>query len=175
MDRTQKENVVEEFKEIFNNSSAAVLVDICGLESSKVMGLRRELHQSGSKMKVMKNTLARIAAKDTPFEALVDQFQQTKTLIVNPEDPVTQAKILSKFAESEKNFSIHGGLLVTGDRSDLLTKEQITALAKLPSKEELLVKLLFILNAPITQFVRTINEVPASFVRVLSAIAENKN
>ena len=175
MDRQAKKVVVAELKELFNQSSAAILIDTCGLESSKLMQLRRELHQAGSKLKVIKNTLARIAAKSTPFESIINQFEQTKTLVLHSSDPVNQAKILTQFAKSQKNFSIYGGLLVTGDRSDVLTADQIETLAKLPSQEELIVKLLFIFNAPITQFVRTINEVPTSFVRVLSAIAESKN
>ena len=174
MDRQAKEKVVAELKELFSNSSAAVLVDTCGLESSSVMELRTELHQSGSRMKVVKNTLARIAAKGTPFESMVCQFERTKTLILHPSDPISQAKILAKFAKSQDKLSIYSGLLVSGDRADVLTADQIEELAKLPSKEELIVKLLFVLNAPITQFVRTINEVPSSFVRVLSAIAESK-
>ncbi len=172
MDREKKEKVVAELKELFSQSSAAVLVDTCGIESSAVVALRRELHQSGSQMKVIKNTLARIAAKETPFESIANQFEQTKTLVFHSSDPVTQAKILTQFAKEQKEFSIHGGLLVTGDRTDVLTPEQVEALSKLPPKEELIVKLLFIFNAPITQFVRTLNEVPASFVRVLSAISQ---
>ena len=97
MDRQKKEAIVADLKDIFNHSSAAVLVDTCGLASSAVVELRRELHQSGSKMKVIKNTLARIAAKETPFESIVNQFEKTKTLVSHSSDPVTQAKILTQF------------------------------------------------------------------------------
>ena len=81
---------------------------------------------------------------------------------------------LRKFAKKNEKLKIASGILVTGGKVSMLDAAQLEALAKLPSKEELISKLLFLLNAPITQLVRTIHEVPASFVRTLSAITESK-
>ncbi len=174
MDKATKEVVVAELRDLFSSASAAVLIDSRGLQANKVVELRKELNKAGSKMKVVKNTLAKIAADGTPFESFKDQFVETRALIFSSGDPVEQAKVVSKFAEENDQLQIKAGLLASAAKTSLLSKEEVEALAKLPAKEELIAKLLFLLNAPITQFVRTLNEVPASFVRAVSAIADSK-
>jgi large subunit ribosomal protein L10 len=126
-------------------------------------------------MKVVKNTLAKIAAKDTPFECMSDAFVQTRAFVYNDKDVVASAKVLTKQAKNYEKLNLIVGTLVTNGKGKLLDVAGVEALSKLPSKEELIAKLLFVFNAPITQFVRTLNEVPASFARVLQAIADSKN
>lgn len=173
MQRNQKEAVVAEMKDIFMNVTSAVVVDYRGLEANKVVELRKQLQGSASKMRVIKNTLAKIAAKDTPFQEVSDLFVDTRALIYS-DDPVNQAKVITEFAKTNNKLQIKGGVLSDPSRSTILSEAEIQDLAKMPSKEELIAKLLFLLNAPITNFVRTLNEIPASFARVLAAIAENK-
>jgi len=175
VDRNSKEAVVEELKELFNDVSAAVLVDSKGLDANKVVELRKALKEADSQMRIIKNTLAKIASAGTPFEEMKDQFQGTGALVFSYDNPIGPAKVLVDFKKENESLQIKSGLLSSDSKISLLTVSDVEALAKLPSREELIAKLLFLLNAPITQFVRTINEVPAKFVRTLSAIAESKN
>jgi len=99
MERSQKETQVSELRSIFNNMSAGVLVDYRGIEANQVVELRKQLNDASSKMKVLKNSLARIAAEDTPFSVLTDQFTQTRALVYSDGDPVVQAKVLSDAAK----------------------------------------------------------------------------
>ena len=173
MNRDQKEQFVEELKGLFAKAPAGVLVDYQGLSANDLVGLRKKLREVQSSMKVLKNTLARIAVKDTPYAELQEQFVRTRAMVFS-ENPVEQAKVLTEYADKHENLKIHAGLLVDSGRISVLDPDQLQALAKLPSKEELLVKLLFLMQAPATQFVRTLNEVPAKFVRALAAIAQSK-
>ena len=174
MDRIKKEALVERIKEIFSTSMAAIVIDYKGLEANETVTLRKELQKVPSKIKVVKNTLAKIAVQGTPFEEISNEFVHTRALVFTESDPVGQAKAITEFAKKNEKLKIASGILVTGGKVSMLDAAQLEALAKLPSKEELISKLLFLLNAPITQLVRTIHEVPASFVRTLSAITESK-
>ena len=173
MERAAKESMVAELKDIFSNSATAILVDYKGLEANKLVELRKALNGADSRMKIVKNTLARLASEGTPFESMKDQFVDCRALIVS-DDPVKQAKVVSDFAKANDTLVIKAGILADGDQVSLLDVNQVKELASLPSKEELIAKLLFLFNAPITNFVRTLNEVPASFVRVLAAVGESK-
>ncbi|MBF0237651.1 MAG: 50S ribosomal protein L10 [SAR324 cluster bacterium] len=174
MDKISKEAVVQELKTVFSKASSAVLVDYRGMENNKVVELRKQLYDNASKMKVVKNTLAKIAAKDTPFEKITDKFVDTRAIVFSEKDAVAQAKILSTFSKANPALVILGGLLTDKKKTSVLNPDEVKVLAELPPKEELLAKLLYLMQAPASQFVRTLNEVPAKFVRALSAIAESK-
>ena len=174
MERSQKEAQVNELRSIFNSISAGVLVDYRGIEANQVVELRKKLNDASSTMKVIKNSLARIAAEDTPFAELADQFTQTRALIYSDGDAVQQAKVLSEAAKSLKNLKILAGILVGDSKISILNSGEVEALSKLPSRDELIMKLLFLMQAPATQFVRTLNAVPAKFVRTLAAIRDSK-
>ena len=124
--------------------------------------------------KLSKTTLARIAAEDTPFAELADQFTQTRAIVYSDGDAVQQAKVLSEAAKSLENLKILAGILVGDSKTSILNTGEVEALSKLPSREELIVKLLFLMQAPATQFVRTLNAVPAKFVRTLAAVRDSK-
>ena len=175
MERSQKEAQVSELRSIFKNMSAAVLVDYRGIEANQVVELRKKLNDASSTMKVIKNSLARIAAEDTPFAELADQFTQTRALVYCDGDAVQQAKVLSEATKSVENLKILAGILVGDSKTSILNTGEVEALSKLPSREELLVKLLFLIQAPATQFVLTLNAVPVKFVRTLAAIRDSKN
>ena len=112
MERSQKEAQVSELRSIFKNMSAAVLVDYRGIEANQVVELRKKLNDASSTMKVIKNSLARIAAEDTPCAELADQFTQTRALVYCDGDAVQQAKILSEATKSVDNLKILAGILV---------------------------------------------------------------
>lgn len=174
MERSQKEAQVSELRSIFKNMSAGVLVDYRGIEANQVVELRKKLNDASSTMKVIKNSLARIAAEDTPFAELADQFTQTRALVYCDGDAVQQAKVLSEASKSLENLKILSGILVGDNKTSILNTGEVEALSKLPSREELIVKLLFIMQSPATQFVHTLNAVPAKFVRTLAAVRDSK-
>ncbi len=155
--------------------TASILIDYRGIDANQIVELRKDLNASSSKMKVLKNSLARIASNDTPFAGLADQFTKTRAIVYSDGDPVEQAKILSEQAAKLENLKILAGILVGDGKTSILDSSQVEALSKLPSREELIVKLLFLLQASATQFVRTLNEVPSKFVRTLAAIRDSKS
>ena len=174
MERSQKEAQVNELRSIFNSMSAGVLVDYRGIEANQVVELRKKLNDASSTMKVIKNSLARIAAENTPIAELADQFTQTRALVYSDGDAVQQAKVLSEAAKSLDNLKILAGILVGDSKTSILNSGEVEALSKLPSRDELIMKLLFLMQAPATQFVRTLNAVPAKFVRTLAAVRDSK-
>ena len=174
MDRIQKEAQVKELNSIFKKMTAGVLIDYRGIEANQIVELRKKLNGSSSAMKVIKNSLARIASNDTPFAELANQFTQTRAIVYSDGDPVEQAKVLSEQAANIENLKILAGILVGDGKTNILDSSQVEALSKLPSREELIVKLLFLLQAPATQFVQTLNAVPVKFVRTLAAIRDSK-
>ena len=174
MDRIQKEAQVKELNSIFNKMTVGVLIDYRGIEANQIVELRKKLNDSSSTMKVIKNSLARIASNDSPFAELADQFTKTRAIVYSDGDPVEQAKVLSEQAANIENLKILAGILVGDGKSTILDSSQVEALSKLLSREELIVKLLFLLQSPATQFVRTLNAVPVKFVLTLAAIRDSK-
>ena len=173
--RSTKEDLVGEFNEIFKEAQAGILVEFQGTNVADITDVRKALNERGAKLRVVKNSLAKIASEGTPYEGLKDDFVKTRALAYSSEDPVGVAKVISEKAKKIETMNLISGVLVTGEAGQVMSEAQIIDLGNMPSKEDLLVKLLYVLNAPVTNFVRTLNEVPASFVRVLSAAAEAKN
>ena len=175
MDRIQKEAQVKELNSIFKKMTAGVLIDYRGIEANQIVELRKKLNGSSCTMKVIKNSLARIASNDTPLAELADQFTKTRAIVYSEGDPVEQAKVLSDQADNIKNLKILAGILVGDGKTSILDPSQVEALSKLPSREELIVKLLFLFQSPATKFVQTLNAVPAKFVRTFSAVRDSKS
>jgi large subunit ribosomal protein L10 len=118
---------------------------------------------------VLKNTLARRAVKGTPFEKLSDQMVGPLAYGIS-DDPVAAAKVLHAYAKGNDKLVIKGGAMP----NYVMTAKEVGNLATLPGREELLAKLLGTMQAPVTKFVRTLNEVPSKFVRALAAIRDQK-
>jgi large subunit ribosomal protein L10 len=120
-------------------------------------------------LRVLKNTLARRAVNDTPFAGLADKM--VGPLVYGfSSDPVSAAKVLSNFAKSNDKLVVKAGAMP----NVVMDGAGVKALATLPSREELLAKLMATMQAPIGQFVRTLNEVPSRFVRTLAAVRDAK-
>jgi large subunit ribosomal protein L10 len=166
---TQKQAVVAEVSESISAAQAMILAEYRGLTVSELTGIRAQARESGVFVKVVKNTLARRVVKDSPFECLSEHFVGP-VIMAASEDPVAAAKLLAKFAKDLEEFRITVG----GMNGQLMDEAQIQALAKLPSREELLATLVGTMQAPIAKFVQTLNEVPARFVRTLAAIEESR-
>jgi large subunit ribosomal protein L10 len=131
--------------------------------------LRRHARRSGVYLRVLKNTLARRAVKDTPFAGLADKMVGPLVYGISS-DPVATAKVMNEFAKGNEKFVIKAGAMPNA----VISAKEVAALASLPSREELLAKLLGTMQAPIAQFVRTLNEVPSKFARALAAVRDAK-
>ena len=170
MNRTEKEQIVQELAQRLSETQAAFLADYRGINVEQATNLRRQLTQAGVEYRVVKNKLLKLAAKGTSSEVLQDFCAGPTALALAGADPVAPAKILSKFAKDVQAFELKAGVL----GGKLLSVADIGALADLPSREELLAKALSSMNAPASNFVGTLAAVPRSLVQVLNAIGQSK-
>ena len=131
--------------------------------------LRAKARASGVYFRVVKNTLVRRAVADTPFATLADKMVGPLAYGIGT-DPVAVAKVLNDFAKGNEKFVITGGAMP----GQVMSAKEIAALAALPSRDELLAKLIGTMQAPIAKLVRTMNEVPGKFVRTLAAVRDAK-
>ena len=170
MNKQSKEALVTELAERLKTVKAAFLADYRGLDVEKANDLRNKLRDAGVDYRVIKNTLLRLASKDTDAVCL-DEFLSGPTAVAMVDgDPVAPAKALVEFAKKYEVFELKAGML----DGKLLTVNDIKALSDLPSREELLAKMLGSMSAPATNFVGVMAAVPRSFVQVLAAIRDQK-
>jgi large subunit ribosomal protein L10 len=165
----EKKAVVKEVAAQVAAAKAIVLAEYRGLEVGNMTELRRKARRSGVYLRVLKNTLARRAVKDTPFAELADKMVGPLVYGISS-DPVATAKVMNEFAKGNDKFVIKAGAMPNA----VISAKEVVALASLPSREELLAKLMGTMQAPIAQFVRTLNEVPSKFVRALAAVRDAK-
>ena len=169
LNRKEKAIVIEEVTTQVAKAQSIVVAEYRGLDVASVTVLRKTARESGVYLRVLKNSLARRAIAGTPFEALSAQL--TGPLIYGiSQDPVNAAKVLAAFSKTNEKLVIKAGALP----NSLLSDDGVKALATMPSRDELLAKLLGTMQAPIAQFVRTLNEVPTKFVRGLAAVRDQK-
>jgi large subunit ribosomal protein L10 len=166
MNRTEKQELIDELHGEFKASPHAVLVDFKGLSVPAVTEFRRKVKQAGSRYRVVKNSLALRAVKDTPLEKLQAKFEGTTGVAYTGDDPVALAKVLVDFAKDHPALSFKGGL-VSG--TDLLDAAGVKALSTMPGLPELRARLLGLLQAPATQLVRLLGTPATQTVRVLKA------
>ncbi|MBP9838421.1 MAG: 50S ribosomal protein L10 [Proteobacteria bacterium] len=165
MNLQQKEVMTGELVEKFKNSQLAVLVGYQGITCAEIVSLRKKLKPSGAKFAVVKNTLARRAVKDTAADKLGDFFVGPTAVIWSDKDPVSPAKVIKEFAKENDKFQVKAGVL----DDTILDAKGVDSLASLPSREELLGKLLGLLNAPATKLLQTLNAPASQVVRLLAA------
>jgi len=166
----QKKAVVAEVSAHVAKAQAIVVAEYRGLEVGNMTELRREARKSGVYLRVLKNTLARRAVSGTPFEKLTDQL--TGPLIYGiSSDPVATAKLLDQFAKGNDKLVIRAGAMPNA----VISAKEVKALASLPSRDELIARLLGAMQAPIAQFARTLNEVPSRFARTLAAVRDKQH
>ena len=169
LNREEKAVVIEEVSAQIAKAQSVIIAEYRGLDVASVTVLRKQARESGVYLRVLKNTLVRRAVAGSPFEALSAQMTGPLMYAIS-EDPVSAAKVLAGFAKTNDKLVITGGALP----DNVLDQEGVKALATMPSREELLAKLMGTMQAPITQFVRTLNEVPTKFVRGLAAVRDQK-
>ena len=164
-----KKEVVAEISARLANAQALVLAEYRGLPVEKITQLRARARASGVYLRVLKNTLARRAVQGTPFEKLADQMVGPLAYGLSV-DPVAAAKVLHAYAKENDKLVIKGGAMP----GQVMSAKEVGALASLPGREELLAKLMGTMQAPVTKFVQTLNEIPGRFVRTLAAVRDQK-
>jgi large subunit ribosomal protein L10 len=165
----QKEAVVAEVAKVVADAQAIVLAQNRGMAVADMTQLRAKARASGVYFRVVKNTLVRRAVSGTPFEKLSDRMVGPLAYGIG-RDPVAVAKVLNDFAKGHEKFVITAGAMP----GQVMSAKDIAALASLPSRHELLARLVGTMQAPIAKFVRTLNEVPGRFVRTLAAVRDAK-
>jgi large subunit ribosomal protein L10 len=163
----QKEAVVAEVAKQVAGAQAIVLVENRGMAVADMTKLRANARASGIYFRVVKNSLVRRAVADTPFAGLAERMSGPLAYGIGT-DPVAVAKVLNDFAKGHEKFVIAGGAMP----GQMMSAKEVAALASLPSRDELIAKLLGTMQAPIAKFVRTLNEVPSKFVRTLAAVRD---
>lgn len=168
--REQKKLIVGELVEKLKHSKAVVFSNYKGLSVKDMTKLRRELSADGVSLSVVKKTLIDLALKNAGISASVKEMEGQIAIAVSSQDEVAAAKIINKFAKTNTNLKISGGIL----EGKLLSLEEVNSLSKLPSKEELLAKFVGTINAPVSRFVNVLSGNLGGLVRVLRAISESK-
>lgn len=167
MERNEKEAFIASVRSSLEGSSIVVLTRQSGLTVSEVQDLRSKVRQAGASYKVGKNTLTRIALKDTANEALSEHLKGPTALAFSP-DPVAAAKATVEYAKDNEKLEVVCGVL----NGQFLDSTAVSALAKLPSLDELRGKIIGVLQAPATK-IAGVTQAPASqLARVFSAYAE---
>lgn len=150
-----KQPIVQEIAAQLDGAQTAVLVDYRGLTVDEDTNLRKQLREAGVIYKVYKNTMINFAIKDTPFEELAQHLEGPTAIAISKEDATTPARVITKFAKDAPALEIKGGV-VEGTYYDA---SGMAAIASVPSKEELLSKLLGSLQSPITNLARVLNQI----------------
>ncbi len=165
----QKQAVVAEVSAQVAQAQAIVVAEYRGLGVPAMTDLRKKARGSGIYLRVLKNTLVRRAVAETPFAGLTEKMVGPLAYGISS-DPVKVAKVLHEFARGNDKFVIKAGAMP----NFVMSPKDVANLATLPSREELIAKLLGTMQAPIATFVRTLNEVPARFVRTVAAVRDQK-
>lgn len=169
--RETKQSDLNALSESLQNSTSAMVVSFSKLTVTKDQEFRNQLREAGAKYQVVKNTLARIAVKGTQFEEATEAFKGVTAIAWTDGDPVILSKAVSKFMKENANTYTFKTGVVDGK---LVNLDQLTVIANLPSKEELISKLLWVINAQAQGIVTVINAVPRDLAVVIKQIGENK-
>lgn len=168
--KRQKEEILEQYGGGLASTENAFVVGYQGTNVPAVTELRAKIREVGGHYEVVKNTLARRAISGQPLEQLGEHIQGPTAIAYTSDDPVALAKALDDFAKTAPTIVFKAGLV----EGRPVAAEEIAAIAELPSRDELLAKLLYLLQSPITNFVRVMAAVPRDFVSVLNQIAEKR-
>lgn len=168
-----KKQSIDSLNEKFSKAKSAVLARYQGITANDINQLRSHMRERSIEFLVVKNTLAKIAAKDTSFEMIDDDFKGPVSVLVGYDDPIGPAKALAEYSKTQpaKEPEVICGL-IDGKK---VSVEQVKAIASLPPKEVLVAQLLSTMQAPTSNFVGVFNSLLRQFVGVLDAIKEKKS
>ncbi len=168
--RQEKEEMLQELKAKMESSQLVILAEYKGLNVEAMTKLRRKLRGVGSEIKVAKNTITKLAAREAGMDELNPYLEGPVALTFGFDDPVAPAKALSEFAKEYKALSIKAGIL----EGRVVDPQAIKALADLPSREVLLAKVLGGMQTPMYGFAGALQGLLRNLVYVLDAVREKK-
>ncbi len=168
---SKKKEVVAEVNAVANEALSAVGAEYRGLSVEQLTQLRVEAHKSGVYLKVVKNSLAKLALKGTDFECMNDSLTGPIILAFSMDDPGAAARIVKDFAKDNENLVVK--MLSVG--GDLLPASDLARLASLPTRDQAIAMLMGVMKAPIEKFVRTLAEPTTKMVRTLDAVRAQKD
>ena len=170
MDRAKKEKVVEELGQIFESSGVVVVSHYAGLTVADMQDLRARARAADASVRVAKNRLAKIALEGKPCESMTGLLSGM-TVLTYSEDPVAAAKVSEDFAKEYESFEILGGAM--GEMS--LDRAGVSAVSKMPSREELISSIVGCLGAPAANVAGAIGAPASNIASVLSSVEERAN
>lgn len=170
--RKAREEAVAELTERIGRTKGLIVCDYTGLNVEKITALRRQIRDAGAELKVVKNTLLKIATSDSIYKSLHDTMSGQTAVAFVDGDPAQLAKVLTRFVKENPDlqFKVRAGML----EKQLLQPEQIEQIGNLPAREVLLGQLVGVMASPLTGLVSVLAGVPRKFLRVLHAISESK-
>ena len=169
--REQKQKDLEALSQEFQAATTGMLVGFKKLTVAKDQELRRQLRDAGARYSVVKNTLARKAAEGTPFELAADHFKGVTALATAEGDPVQLSKAISKFVKDNPDvFTFKAGVV----EGRVVALRDVEALATLPSKEVLISRIMFLINAQAQRLATVVSAVPRNLAVVVGQVAEQK-
>ncbi len=165
----EKKAVVAEVAGQISGAQSIILAEYRGMAVSDMTVLRAKARAAGVYFRVLKNTLVRRAVAETPFASLADQMVGPLVYGIS-DDPVAAAKVIHEFSKGNDRLVIKGGAMA----NLVMSPKDVASLATMPSRDELIAKLMGTMQAPVAKFVQTLNEVPAKFARGLAAVRDQK-
>ena len=169
--REQKQKDLEELTQRFRDAKAAMVVGFQKMTVAKDQELRNQLREAGVSYEVVKNTLARRASEGTALEGANEHFKGVTAVALSNGDPVGLSKAISKFAKANPDiFTFKAGIV----EGKVVALNEVEAIASLPSKEELISKVMFLINCQAQRLVTVISAVPRNLAIVIKQIGEQK-
>jgi len=166
----EKKKIVDELQDKFSKSKVVIVTDYKGLDVTTINSLRRELRKSQVEYRVVKNTLLIRAAENTDLALIKEHFKGPSAVAISYEDQVAPAKALTDFAKDHVQLDIKAAVI----EGRVLDLAAIKALSKLPSREEIVGQLLFVMTGVPTGLVRALSDIPRRLLNVLDAVKNQK-
>ena len=170
LSRENKQEVINQISEKFKSNPSVFVLEYKGLTVKELEGVRKELRQTNSELKIAKNTLLKKAAEDTDADQLSDLFVGSTAVAFCPEDSAAAAKVFVKSAKDLELLNIKGGLL----EGKLVSVEEIETISKLPSRVELIGQFMGLLNSPMSSFLYSLQNMQSKLLYALEALKEKK-
>jgi len=170
LSKAAKSDIVKEFNEVFKANPSVVLVEYKGLSVKELEGLRTNLKGADTRLTVVKNTLLKIAAKDTKIEQLSDQLAGPTAIAVCQSDATAAAKVFVDSAKDLPSLVIKGGII----EGNVVSLDEITAISKLPSRQEMMAQLLGALTSPMSNLLGSLTQIQTKLLYALEAVKDAK-
>ncbi|TYO92712.1 50S ribosomal protein L10 [Desulfallas thermosapovorans] len=170
INKQQKEQMLQMLKEKMSSSQIIVMADYKGIDVQAMTKLRRKMRESGGELKVAKNTIIKIAARELGLEGADPYLEGPTALAFGMDDPVAPAKVMNDFIKENKKLEIKAAIL----EGHIIDAAQVKDLANLPSREVLLAKVLGGMQAPMYGFAGALQGLLRNLVYVLDAVREKK-